>query len=260
MKLEFFKMQAQGNDYIYFDFLNDKLPEIDLPKLSKRISDRHFGIGSDGVVLILNSKTSDARMRMFNSDGSEGQMCGSALRCVSYYLYKKTGKKTLKIETLAGIKTGQIKDAKKQLVKTDLGIPKFIQDEQVTINDHDAYLVSVGNPHFVTFMDSLSEDIAKYQGRIIDNPVYFPDGINVEFVKIINKNTIDIKVWERGSGATLACGTGACAASFCGIKLEKLVSPIEVKMPGGKVTVEYTDNNIFLTGSVEFVYNGTIEI
>lgn len=260
MKLNFFKMQAQGNDYIYFDFQNIELPKLDLAELSIRLSDRYFGIGSDGIVLILDSNDCDAEMRMFNSDGSEGQMCGSALRCVSFYLYTKTGKDALKIDTLAGIKTGQIIDAENQLVRTDLGIPTFIKDEKLTINDHEGHLISVGNPHFVTFTKSLSEDLAKYQGRIIDNPVYFPDGINVEFVKIIDENTIDIKVWERGSGATLACGTGACAAGFCGIKLGKLHSPVDVRMPGGNVTVEYVDNKVFLTGSVEFVFDGTIDI
>lgn len=260
MKLDFFKMHAQGNDYIYFDFINIPLPKLNLSKLAITLSNRNFSIGSDGIVLLLNSTTYDARMRMFNADGSEGKMCGSALRCVSYYLSQKSGKDEVKVETLAGIKIGLIKDKEERLVTTDLGVPEFIKNEEVEINGLKGNLISVGNPHFVTFMKSLSKNIAKYQGHIIDNPAYFPDGINVEFVKKISKNEIEIKVWERGSGATLACGTGACAASFCGIEKGILSSPVVVRMPGGSVTVELKNNNIFLTGKVEHVFDGNIEI
>ena len=260
MKLDFFKMHAQGNDYIYFDLIDKPLPKVDLSKLAITLSNRNFSIGSDGIVLILNSKTCDAKMRMFNADGSEGKMCGSALRCISYYLSQRFGKDEVMVETLAGIKTGLIEDKGKKLVTIDLGIPEFIQNEDVTINDHTGNLISVGNLHFVVFMKSLSENIAKYQGHIIDNPANFSDGINVEFVKKINKNEIEIKIWERGSGATLACGTGACAATFCGIEKDILVSPVVVHMPGGSVTVKLKKSNIFLTGKVEHVFDGSIEI
>ena len=260
MKLDFFKMQAKGNDYIYFD-LNDKpFPNIDISKLAIKLSERNFSIGSDGIVLILNSTTCNAKMRMFNADGSEGKMCGSALRCVSYYLSQKSGKDEVTVETLAGIKTGLIIDKKERLVTIDLGVPEFIQNEEVEINELKGNLILIGNPHFVTFIKSLSENIAKYQGSIIDNPAYFPDGINVEFVKKISKHEIEIKVWERGSGATLACGIGACAAAFSGIKKEIILSPVIVQMPGGSVTVELKKSNIFLTGKVEYVFDGSIEI
>ncbi len=260
MKLNFFKMHAQGNDYIYFDLIDKPFPDIDLSKLAIKLSKRNFGIGSDGIVLILNSNTCDAKMRMFNSDGSEGKMCGSALRCVSYYLSNRSGKDEITVETLAGNKTAVIKNKDERLITINMGIPEFIQDDKIIINDLEGSLISVGNPHFVTFMESLSDDIAKYQGPIIDNPAFFPDGINVEFVKKISKNEIEIKVWERGSGATLACGTGACAASFSGIQKGILSSPIIVQMPGGSVTVELKKNNIFLTGKVDFVFDGIIEI
>lgn len=260
MKLDFFKMHAQGNDYIYFDFINKPLPKIDLSKHAIKFSKRNFSIGSDGIVLILNSKTCDCKMRMFNADGSEGKMCVSALRCISYYLSQKFGGNEVTVETLTGNKIGYIKDKKEKLVTIDLGVPEFIQDDEITINDHAGSLISVGNPHFVIFMESLSDNIAKYQGPIIDNPAFFPDGINVEFVKKISKNEIEIKIWERGSGATLACGTGACAASFCGIKQGILSSPVIVQMPGGSVTVELKESNIFLTGKVEYIFDGTIEI
>lgn len=260
MKLDFFKMHAQGNDYIYFDLIDKPLPQVELSKLAIKLSKRNFSIGSDGIVLILNSKTSDVRMRMFNADGSEGKMCGSALRCVSYYLSQKSGKDKVTVETLAGNKTGLITDKEKRLVTIDLGVPEFIQNDELEINGLKGNLISVGNPHFVTFIKSLSENIAKYQGHIIDNPAYFPDGINVEFVKVVSKHEIEIKVWERGSGATLACGTGACAATFCGIKKGILVSPVVVQMPGGNVTVELKKSDIFLTGEVEHVFEGSIEI
>ncbi|MBT4333855.1 MAG: diaminopimelate epimerase [Candidatus Cloacimonetes bacterium] len=260
MKLDFFKMQAQGNDYIYFDFIDKPLPEIDLSKLAIKLSKRNFSIGSDGIVLILNSNTCDCKMRMFNADGSEGTMCGSALRCVCFFLSQQIGKSRITVETLAGNKTGLIKNEKERLVTTDLGVPEFIKNEKIAINNHEGYLISVGNPHYVTFMTSLSENIARYQGHIIDNPAYFPEGINVEFVKVINKNEIEIKVWERGSGATLACGTGACAASFCGIKKGFLSSEIKVHMPGGSVFVELKEDNIFLTGKVDYVFDGSVEI
>ncbi|MDP8203890.1 MAG: diaminopimelate epimerase [Candidatus Tenebribacter mawsonii] len=260
MKLDFFKMHAQGNDYIYFDLIDKPLPNIDFSNLAIKLSKRNFGIGSDGIVLILNSNICDGRMRMFNADGSEATMCGSALRCVSFFLSQRTGKKDITVETLAGNKTGSIKNIKKRLVTTNLGIPEFIKDEKIVINEHEGDLVSIGNPHFVTFMTSLSENIARYQGHIIDNPAYFPNGINVEFVRVINKNEIEIKVWERGSGATLACGTGAGAASFCGIKRGELSSPIKVHMPGGSVIVELKDDNIFLTGKVEHVFEGSVEV
>ncbi|MCD6176689.1 MAG: diaminopimelate epimerase, partial [Candidatus Cloacimonetes bacterium] len=223
-------------------------------------SKRNFGIGSDGIVLILNSETCDAKMGMFNADGSEGKMCGSALRCVSYYLSQKMGKDEVTIETLAGIKTGIIKSKKERLVTINFGIPKFIQDDEITIDGYKGNLISIGNPHFVTFMDSLSDNIANNQGPIIDDPANFPDGINVEFTKKISESEIDIKIWERGSGATLACGTGACAATFCGLKKGILKSPVLVQMPGGSVTVELKKNNIFLTGKVDHVFNGSIEI
>ena len=260
MKLDFFKMHAQGNDYIYFDLIDKPFPDIDFSKLAIKLSKRNFSIGSDGIVLILSSEICDAKMRMFNADGSEAKMCGSALRCVSYYLSQKTSKDEVTVKTLSGIKTGLVKDKKEELVTIDLGVPTFIQDEDIIINDHTGSLISVGNPHFVTFTKSLSENIANDQGPIIDDPVNFPDCINVEFVKIINKNEIEIKIWERGSGATLACGTGACAATFCGIKKGILSSPIKVQMPGGSVTVELKENNIFLTGKVEYVFSGSVKI
>ncbi|MCF7858440.1 MAG: diaminopimelate epimerase [Candidatus Cloacimonetes bacterium] len=260
MKLDFFKMHAQGNDYIYFDLINKELPKIDLQKLAIKVSERHYGIGSDGIVLILNSENHSGKMRMFNADGSEGSMCGSALRCVCYYLSEKFNENELTIETKSGIKTGFVKDRNTRSVMIDLGIPKFIQEDALVINGLKGYLIDIGNPHFVTQLKSLSENIAKYQGPIIDNPAFFVGGVNVEFVNIINKNQIELKVWERGSGATLACSTGAGAAVYFGLKKKKLKSPVLVQMPGGEVTVEFNNEHIFLTGEVSYIFNGSIEL
>jgi len=260
MKLDFFKMQAQGNDYIYFDLMDKPISKIDFSFLAINLSKRSFGIGSDGLVLILTSETCDAKMSMFNADGSEGLMCGSALRCVSYYLSQKFSKNEISVETLSGIKSGLIKNKDKKLVTIDLGNPKFIKKEDLTINNHSGNLISIGNPHYVVFMDSLAENIAEKQGSSIDNDKNFPGGINIEFVQIINKNDIIMDVWERGSGVTLACGTGAGAAAFCGIEKGFLSSPVTVRMPGGNVTVDLQKANIFLTGTVEHVFSGSIEL
>ncbi len=260
MKLNFFKMHAQGNDYIYFDFLENKIPDIDFPKLSRYISDRHLGVGSDGIVLILEDPDSDAFMRIFNSDGSEGKMCGSALKCISSLLAKKTWKKELKINTVTGIKTGLIVNKELDEVKINLGTPEIIGKEPVEIENFKGYLIQTGNKHFVTFVEKLIPNIANRYGPIIEANMHFPDGINVEFAKINSRNSIEIKIWERGSGETLACGTGACAVVYAGIKMGLLENTENVIQPGGTVLVEYDGKNIFLTGKVNYIFSGIYEI
>ncbi|MCK4654192.1 MAG: diaminopimelate epimerase [Candidatus Cloacimonetes bacterium] len=260
MKLNFFKMHAQGNDYIYFDFLENKIPDIDFPKLSRKISNRHLGVGSDGIVIILEDLDSDAFMRIFNSDGSEGKMCGSALKCISSYLAKKTGKKELKINTVTGIKTGLIMNEELDEVKINMGTPELIGREPIEIENFKGYLVQTGNKHFVTFVEKFTPDIANRYGPIIEANTDFPDGINVEFVKINSRNSIFIKIWELGSGETLACGTGACAVVYAGVKMGLLDNIINVIQPGGTVLVEYDGSDIFLTGKVNYIFSGTYEI
>ena len=253
-------MHAQGNDYIYFDFLENKIPDIDFSKLSRDISNRHFGVGSDGIVLILEDPDSDAFMRIFNSDGSEGKMCGSALKCISSLLAKKTWKKELKINTVTGIKTGLIVNKELDEVKINLGTPEIIGKEPVEIENFKGYLIQTGNKHFVTFVEKLIPNIANRYGPIIEANMHFPDGINVEFAKINSRNSIEIKIWERGSGETLACGTGACAVVYAGIKMGLLENTVNVIQPGGTVLVEYDGENIFLTGKVNYIFSGTYEI
>jgi len=258
MKLDFFKMHAQGNDYIYFDFCSKKLPELDLPEIAIKLSDRNFGIGSDGIVLILDSDQCDAEMRMFNADGSEGLMCGSALRCVSYYLSQKTGKQELRILTRSGIKTGLVKSNGQ--ITIDIGKPDYIDYEVFKFDDQAGNIITVGNSHFVTFVNDLPVDNVDLKQRVNSIISHFPDGVNIEYVKILSTNEIEVIFWERGSGATLACGTGACAAVFCGIEKELLSSPVKVRMPGGDVSVEMIEDNIYLTGKVDHVFDGSIEI
>jgi diaminopimelate epimerase len=260
MKLDFFKMHTQGNDYIYFDFTETKTPKIDFSKLAIKLCKRHFSIGSDGIVLILKDDDSEAFMKIFNADGSEGKMCGSALMCVSSYLGKKLAKKTLNIDTISGVRTGLILDKNFNEIKINMGSPEIISREPLTVENFSGYLIQIGNKHFVTFIQNLSADIAAKFGPFIEDNKSFPDGINVEFVKIKAKNSIEMRVWERGSGATLSCGTGACASVYAGIQYDLLSNNVKVKLPGGEVSVEYENEEIFLTGIVFSVFTGIVEV
>ncbi len=250
-------MQANGNDYIFFDFLDKEIPKIDFNELAVKFSNRHFGIGSDGIVLILKDGKDNAFMRIFNADGSEAKMCGTALMCVISYLAKKSFNTKFTINTLSGIKTGKIDD---NSVRINMGTPKFINNEKLNVKGFAGFLINIGNNHFVTFVDELPKNIAEKNGSIIENEQNFTDGINVQFAKIINRNHIKIKIWERGSGATFACGTGACAVVFTGISKNILNDIVQVQMPGGKVKIEYINNTIFLTGKPEFIFEGNLEI
>lgn len=259
MKLDFFKMQAQGNDYIFFDFLENPLPEFDYWELSGKICDRNFGIGADGIVLILPNAETDASMRIFNANGSEAEMCGSALRCLTWYLSNKKAKKELAINTKSGIKTGKILD-NPEIPTTEImmGTASFIETEPVIIHGFKGYLISVGNPHFVCFVDDLTENYARNFGNMIEQE--FPRGINVHFVQTISRNSFEMRIWERGSGITLACGTGACAAFFAGLKRGIFDDSVTALMPGGKVSIRSENDTIFLSGKVEFVFSGKMEL
>lgn len=279
MKLKFTKMQGCGNDYIYFNCFDQT---IDNPEgLSVRLSDRHFGIGGDGVVLICPSEVADAKMRMFNLDGSEGLMCGNAIRCVGKYLYdnKIVDKTTVTIETMSGIKTlelylrnGEVSSAKVDMGKAILA-PKLIPvklggeeviDRAVKINgdDYNITCVSMGNPHCVVFMDGVDTlDIEKI-GPMFENSELFPERVNTEFIRVLDKRTLKMRVWERGSGETWACGTGACAAAVAAV--ENGFCPkgedIRVKLRGGDLIINYTDNGVFMTGAAVKVYEGIVEV
>lgn len=282
VKLEFTKMQGCGNDYIYFNCFSQK---INNPEgLSVSLSDRHFGIGGDGVVLICPSDVADAKMRMFNLDGSEGKMCGNAIRCVGKYLYdnKMIDKTTTTIETLSGIKTLQlnVKNGKVVSACVDMGkaelkpelIPVKLHGDKivaypVTIGykEYRITCVSMGNPHCVVFYgndESVDELDLETIGPMFERNELFPERVNTEFIKVINDHTLKMRVWERGSGETWACGTGACAAAvaacLCGYC--KKNTDITVKLKGGDLIIRYTDDAVYLTGNADISYTGEITI
>ncbi|MCI6189853.1 MAG: diaminopimelate epimerase [Clostridium sp.] len=278
--MKFTKMHGIGNDYIYFNCLEK---EIENPEeLSIKLSDRHFGVGGDGIVLILPSDKADFRMRMFNADGSEGKMCGNATRCIGKYVYEKgiTDKKEITLETLSGIKTLKLsvnEENKVESVEVNMGeailkaseIPvKFdkekVINERIKIADSEYNItcVSMGNPHCVVYMDEIDDLDLEKLGPKFENDSIFPERVNTEFIKVIDENTLKMRVWERGSGETWACGTGACAAvvssvlnGYC-----KYDTPIKIKLLGGELSIKFMKNGlVYMSGPAEFVFEGSIE-
>ena len=272
-------MHGCGNDYIYFNCFNQS---VDNPqKLSKKLSDRRFGIGGDGIILIYPSSVADAKMRMFNLDGSEGKMCGNGIRCVGKYLYDNNlvKKNKISIETLSGIKTLAVrdKDGKAELLTVNMGKAEFsskkipIKVDKPTIINHEAKFgeksykitcVSMGNPHCVVFCDDINSMNLEEIGPIFENNGLFPEKVNTEFVEIVDETTFNMRVWERGSGETLACGTGACAvvAAAVAIGLCEKNKDITVNLRGGVLTIKYTDNAVYMTGNAEKVFEGVVEV
>lgn len=277
--MKFTKMQGLGNDYIYVNCMEYNIPEPS--KVAKMVSDRHFGIGSDGLVLILPSNVSDFKMRMFNSDGSEAEMCGNAIRCVGKFVYDNalTNKTIITIETLAGIKTLEMsaKAGKIDSVKVDMGepilTPKDIpvlsekniflaQEVKTDVGTFTATCVSMGNPHAVIYVDDVDSLELEKIGSKIENHALFPRKINAEFVKIIDRNTLQMRVWERGAGETLACGTGACAVLVASVLNNVSDRKATVKLLGGDLFIEWSekDNHVYMTGPAVKVFEGEIEI
>lgn len=278
--MKFTKMHGIGNDYIYFNCLEK---EIENPEeLSIKLSDRHFGVGGDGIVLILPSDKADFRMRMFNADGSEGKMCGNATRCIGKYVYDKgiTDMKEITLETLSGIKTLKLSVNEKnkvESVEVNMGeailkaseIPvksdkEKVINERIKIADSEYNItcVSMGNPHCVVYMDEIDNLDLEKLGPKFENDSIFPERVNTEFIKVIDENTLKMRVWERGSGETWACGTGACAAvvssvlnGYC-----KYDTPIKIKLLGGELTIKFMKNGlVYMSGPAEFVFEGSIE-
>lgn len=274
--IKFTKMQGLGNDYVYIDSTKENIENPSM--LSKYISDRHFGVGSDGLILICPSDKADFRMRMFNSDGSEAEMCGNGIRCVGKFVYDKklTDKTLVTIETKAGIKTLKlnVKDKEVDTVRVDMGIPiiesekiPVITDEKIAQNlrlnaldkSFDFTCVSMGNPHAVTIVDNISDfDVKKY-GSILEVNEVFPNKTNVEFVEIKDPENIKMRVWERGAGETLACGTGACA-SVVACNLNGLTKRrVNVELLGGNLNIELgEDNHVYMTGPAVTVFEGEL--
>lgn len=275
-KVRFTKMHGAGNDYVYIDAT--KIVPDNLPLLSKQISDRHFGIGSDGLVAIMTSDVADFRMRMFNADGSEAEMCGNASRCIGKYLYEKglTDKKEIALETLSGIKILKLEvaDGEVKSVTVDMGEPvlqpiripvaskgpEAMISEEVTVNGKSYRItaVSMGNPHGVIFTDALSDALVLGEGPLLEVADIFPRKSNIEFVVIEDRNHVRMRVWERGSGETLACGTGACAVTVAGAINGFTDRKLNVSLPGGELEITWDEatNHVFLKGGAEFIADG----
>lgn len=277
--MKFTKMHGCGNDYVYVNCLKEKVENPGA--VSEVVSDRHFGIGSDGLILICPSDVADFRMRMFNADGSEGEMCGNGIRCVAKYVYDHgmTEKKQVSIETGAGIKYLDltVEGGKVSLVKVDMGEPilnpkeipvlfekERVVDEPIEVDGKawNVTCVSMGNPHAVVFIDNTKELEIEKIGPHFEHHKLFPNRINTEFVQIISRTEMNMRVWERGSGETLACGTGTCASVMAAILNGLTEHKVLVHLLGGDLMIEYDEksNHIFMTGPATTVFEGEIEI
>jgi diaminopimelate epimerase len=284
VKIKFTKMQALGNDYIYVDCFKQNLSVINLSNLAKKICHRHFGVGSDGLILIAPGKVHKFRMIFYNPDGTKAEMCGNGIRCFARYLYDHglSKKKVQKIETKAGvikteiIKTGVVRQAhhiKVFLIKADIGKPilerkkipmkekgNFCINEELKLNRKKIKInsLSLGNPHTVIFVDEFGKDW-KRVGSLVENHPIFPKRTNVEFVKILSPKKIRLKIWERGVGETLASGTGACAATVAGVLNNKLERKLKAEFDHGELQIEWNAENdhLYMIGPAEETFSGT---
>ena len=282
--IKFTKMEGLGNDYVYIDCTNQEIKQES--DLAKFVSNRHFGIGSDGLILIKKSSVADFKMQMFNSDGSEAEMCGNGIRCVGKFVYDKglTQKDTITVETLAGIKKLKlnVENEKVKTVRVDMGEP-ILQSEEIPAKDgkvlkskdniefykvnvgigkdlKELTCVSMGNPHAIDFINSTSELEIEQYGPIIEKDNHFPKKVNAEFIEIVNKNYIKMRVWERGAGETLACGTGACASVVSSYLNGYTDRKVTVELLGGNLEIEWSeeDNHIYMTGPANTVFDGEL--
>ena len=262
--MRFTKMQGLGNDYLY---VYGEVPQ-NVAEISKKLSDRHFGAGSDGVIYIFPSAIADFRMRIFNADGSEAQMCGNGIRCVGKYVYDKgyTDKTDLKIETEAGIKklTLYPENGKVRRVSVEMGKAAVEKDVSLPLCGGTVCTpVSVGNPHAVVFTDDAEKAPVDSLGPRIERDPFFPEGVNVEFVSVKSADRIRMRVWERGSGVTMACGTGACASVSAAVKKGFCLPgiPVSVELDGGVLEITVgTNGAVRMTGPAETVFEGEAEI
>lgn len=284
--MKFTKMHGCGNDYVYVDCTKEVIPDIEATAI--RVSDRHFGIGSDGLILIKSSEVADFEMDMYNADGSRGKMCGNGIRCVAKYVYDHglTNKTEITVDTQAGIKTLQLTvcDGKVSKVCVDMGEPILIPQEipvkasvlgladdrreaivaqpfTIANSSYDITCVSMGNPHCITFID---EDVRSFPlesiGPLFEKHELFPEGVNTEFVNIIDKEHLRMRVWERGSGETLACGTGACAVAVASYLNGFTGRNVDIELMGGHLEIAYdaATNHVFMTGPATEVFSGEI--
>ncbi len=281
MSLRFAKMHGLGNNYIYIDLVTQKVAVQDWSPLARAVSDVNFGIGSDGLILILPGEAgADFRMRMFNADGSEGRMCGNGIRCVAKYVYDHglTSKNVIGVDTLAGrlslaltVEAGKV-----QHVRVDMGVPRLLrrdlpmlggapdsrcQDEPLTVAGESGEFritaVSMGNPHVVLFVADVQNAPVRTLGPLIEKHPWFPDRTNVEFIRVLAPDRIGMRVWERGSGETMACGTGACASAVAAALLGKAAREVQVQLLGGTLDIAWAaDDHVYMTGPAVEVAEG----
>ena len=277
--MKFTKMHGLGNDYVYVNCFEEKIDNP--PAVARFVSDRHFGIGSDGLIMINPSKTADFEMEMYNADGSRGEMCGNGIRCVAKYVYDYglTDKTQISVETLGGIKYLDltVEDGKVSLVKVDMGKPELeadlipiisereqVIDEPIEVDGKEYHMtgVSMGNPHAIIFMNNVKDLDIEAIGPYFENHTVFPKRTNTEFVEVIDRNTVNMRVWERGSNETLACGTGACATTVACILNNKTEDEVTVHLLGGDLKIRWDreNNQVYMTGPATVVFDGEINL
>lgn len=275
--MKFTKMEGLGNDYVYVNCFRET---VDNPsEVAKKVSDRHFGIGSDGLILIRPSEVADFRMDMYNADGSQAEMCGNGIRCVAKYVYDYglTDKTSISIETLAGIKylDLQVTDGKVSLITVNMGSPELVPDKIPIISDSKRVVdepievdgttykmtcVSMGNPHCIVFVEDTASFPLETVGPLFENHERFPKRVNTEFIQLLDRKTVNMRVWERGSGETLACGTGACASAVACILNGLTEDEITLHLLGGDLIVRWDqeENLVYMTGPARVVFDGEI--
>ncbi|MGQ9623889.1 MAG: diaminopimelate epimerase [Candidatus Bathycorpusculaceae bacterium] len=276
--LEFWKMHGLGNDYIVMDNRDQKIEDEEMSVLAKRLSERRFGIGANGLLLACKSIVADVKMRIFNSDGTEAEMCGNGIRCLAKFCFENeiVKRNPIRVETLAGIretwldiKKGYVRAAKVNVGKPQLkrgkipmyGKGTFI-NKPISVNRKKfwATCLSLGNPHCIIFVDTVDSYPISDVGPKIERHKFFPNRVNVEFVQIISRKKLRVKTWERGVGETLACGTGACASAVAANLLGKTENKVTVHLLGGDLKIEYINNTVFMKGPVEKVFEGRINL
>lgn len=277
--MKFTKMHGIGNDYVYVNCFDEKVENPS--ELAVKISDRHFGVGSDGLILIKPSKVADFCMEMYNADGSQSEMCGNGIRCVGKYVYDYglTDKERISVETLAGIKYLDfvIENGKVSLITVNMGSPELtavkipvvsekekVISEPITVDgkEYNMTCVSMGNPHCVVFVDDTKEFPLENVGPKFENHEVFPKRVNAEFIQIISRNEVNMRVWERGSGETLACGTGACASTVACVLNGLTDEEITLHLLGGDLKVRWDrdENAVYMTGSAKVVFDGEVDV
>lgn len=275
--MKFTKMQGLGNDYVYVNCLKEKVESPS--EMARRVSDRHFGVGSDGLILICPSERADFEMKMYNADGSRGEMCGNGIRCVGKYVYDYglTDQTEISVETLGGIKylSLTVEDGKVSCVKVDMGSPIFRPDEipvkadgkqaiDVPIcvdgNEYPMTCISMGNPHAVVYLEEIKNLEIEKIGPKFEHHPYFPNRVNTEFAHVIDRHTVEMRVWERGSGETLACGTGACAVAVASMVNGLTEDCVTVRLLGGDLNIEWDreKNVVYMTGPATVVFDGEL--